>query len=369
MTKVETYIDSFLKNYHNYKEKWNYEDGCVLIGARQMYEATGEQTYFDFIEKYLKQFVTEDGIIANYELEKYNIDSINAGKILFFMYEKTGQEKYRKAIEFIMNQLREHPRCKCGNFFHKEIYPNQIWLDGLYMAQPFYMEYETKYDNKEKYSDIISQFVNVQKFLYDEDKGLCYHAYDEAHEQFWADPKTGCSPNFWLRSMGWYLMALVDTMDAMSQEIYEQYRTLQDIFKKMLHGILQYQDAETGLFYQVIDRSDVEGNYLETSGSAMIGYAICKACRMGIISREKYVPVGKRIVESLISNKLQETEGTFHLTGICHVAGLGPADNPKRDGSVAYYLSEKIVADDSKGSGPFMMAYAQYLQPKKEMND
>lgn len=365
--KVEAFIKEYLLNYKNYKEYWNYEDGCVLLGAKQMYEATGAAVYYEFIEQYLKHFVTENGVIEHYELGKFNIDSINSGKILFFMYEKTGEEKYRKAIEFIMDQLREHPRCSTGNFFHKKIYPNQIWLDGLYMAQPFYMEYETKYDKKEQYNDIVSQFENVQKYLYDKEKGLCYHAYDEAREQFWANKETGCSPNFWLRSMGWYLMALVDVMDQMSVEIFEQYKKLEDIYKLMIKGILQYQDQDSKLFYQVIDRSDVSGNYLETSGSAMVGYSILKACRMGILLKEKYAETGMEIVESLIQNKLTEEDGRLHLTGICHVAGLGPADNPARDGSVEYYLSEKVVSDDSKGVGPFMMAYAQYLQLKKEM--
>lgn len=365
--KAENYIKEYLAGYRNYKDYWNYEDGCVLLGAKQLYEATGEEVYFIFIETYLKHFVMEDGTIAHYQTGKFNIDSINCGKILFFMYEKTGEEKYRKAIETVMDQIRNQPRCECGSFFHKQMYPRQIWLDGLYMAQPFYMEYETKFDKKEQYNDIIRQFENVQQYLYDKEKGLCYHAYDETKEQFWADKETGCSPNFWLRSMGWYLMALVDTMDAMSMEIYEQYRKLQDIFKLVLKGILSYQDQESGLFYQVIDRCDVAENYLETSGSAMVGYAVIKACRMGILLKEKYAQIGMGIVDSLIENKLVEENGKLHLTGICEMAGLGPESNPMRDGSVAYYLSEKIVADDSKGVGPFMMAYAQYLQLAKEM--
>ncbi|MBD5522746.1 MAG: glycosyl hydrolase family 88 [Lachnospiraceae bacterium] len=367
--KAENFIDQYLKGYNNYKKYWNYEDGCVLMGAKKMYDATKDEKYFTFLEEYLKPFVLEDGTITNYQTDKFSIDSINCSKILFFMYDKTGDEKYRKAIEFTMEFLRKHPRCGCGNFIHKQVYPSQIWLDGMYMAQPFYMEYETKYNKKGNYKDIVKQFENVQKYIYDEKKGLCYHAYDEAKEQFWADKTTGCSPNFWLRSMGWYLMALVDVMDKMSIEIYEQYRKIQDIFKLMHKGIMQYQDKETKLFYQVIDRSDVEGNYLETSGSAMIAYAIIKACRLGALSKEKYAASGMEIVESLINYKMIEEGGSLHLTGICSVAGLGPDDRPERDGSVEYYLSEKIVSDDAKGVGPFMMAYGEYLQLKKELED
>lgn len=267
----------------------------------------------------------------------------------------------------MMDQLRKQPRCACGSFFHKGIYPNQIWLDGLYMAQPFYMEYETRYEKKEKYNDIISQFDNVQKFLYNKERALCYHAYDESKEQFWADKKTGCSPNFWLRSMGWFLMALVDTMDSMSFEIFEQYKKLEKMFKQMLGGILQYQDKDSKLFYQVIDRGDTVGNYLETSGSAMIAYSILKGCRMGILLKEKYAYRGGEILNSLMESKLLEKDGVRHLTDICQMAGLGPDNKPSRDGSIEYYLSEKVVDDDPKGVGPLMMAYAQYLQLKKEM--
>lgn len=366
MNKTQKFIDEYLAKYESYKDYWNYEDGCVLIGAKGLYEATGHEGYLNFILEYLSRYISEDGDIINYQKDKFSIDSVNAGKILFFAYDKTGEEKYRKAMEVVMDQLRHQPRCKCGNFFHKALYPGQIWLDGLYMAQPFYMEYTTRFENKEHYNDIINQFLNVQKYLYDEEKGLCYHAFDEERKQFWADKESGCSQNFWLRSMGWYLMALIDTMSVTSIEIYEQYRKLQDIFKLMVKGMLRYADESTGLFYQIIDRDDAEGNYLETSGSAMVGYAILKACRMGVLQKEKYQHIGERIVESLIEYKLSEKENEIHLNDICLMAGLGPENKPSRDGSVGYYLSEPVVCDDAKGVGPFMMAYSQYLMIKKE---
>lgn len=363
--RVEQYLEQYLDAYTNYKPYWNYEDGCVLLGAAQMYEATGGERYVQFLETYLKDLIQEDGTIVNYQVGKNSIDSVNASKILFFMYDRTKEEKYGRAIAFTMEQLQGQPRCECGNFFHKQQYPYQIWLDGLYMAQPFYMAYETRFHSKERYNDILNQFENVRKYLYDEKKGLYYHAYDEKKQQFWCSKQTGCSPNFWLRSMGWYLMALVDVMDAMSFEIYEQYRRYAALFKEAVRGILQYQDPKTGLFYQVIDQGDIEGNYLETSGSAMVAYAILKACRMGILLKEKYAGIGLGILEGLIENKLQEKDGKTELTDICLMAGLGPDSSPWRDGSVAYYLSEKRVSDDAKGVGPFMMAYAQKLMLEK----
>ena len=363
--RVEEFAKEYLKEYQPFKAYWNYEDGCVLMGAKQLYEATGDAFYEEFLMDFVDKFIDEDGTINNFQVGKNSIDNINCSKVLFFLYEKTGNEKYRKAIEFTMNELRKHPRCECGNFFHKAIYPYQIWLDGLYMAQPFYMEYETKFDRKEKYQDIVSQFENAQKYLYDEKKGLCYHAYDEKKAQFWADPQTGRSANFWLRSMGWYLLALVDTMDNMSKEIYESYRVLQDIFQTAIHGILQYQDPEEKLFYQVIDQRGVEGNYLESSGSAMVAYAILKGCRIGALLPEKYLPIGREIFEKLEEKRLREVGGKLHLTWNCSVAGLGPDNNRRRDGSVQYYLSEPITNDDTKGVGAFFMAYAEYLKSKK----
>lgn len=358
------FITVYLERYRNYKDFWNYEDGCVLIGCTQLYKATKDTFYKDFVIGYMEGFVDEDGSIRTFEKEKYNIDSINAGKVLFFLYEETKEEKYRLAIETVMEQLRTHPRTECGNFWHKNIYPNQIWLDGLYMAQPFYMAYETNFHHKEGYNDIINQFENVRKYIYNEEKGLYYHAYDEARIQLWADKNTGLSPNFWLRSMGWYLMALVDTIEVMSIEIFEHYMTLVNLYREAIKGILWYQDKERKLFYQIIDKSDIEGNYLETSGSAMIAYSILKACRLGILKKEKYQTIGEEILEQLTVQKLVEREGSLYLEGICSVAGLGPKE--ERDGSVAYYLSERIVCDDPKGVGALMMAYAAKLSLYQE---
>ncbi|MBR6381841.1 MAG: glycoside hydrolase family 88 protein [Lachnospiraceae bacterium] len=366
MDKVRSYLDAYLRSFRGNHEKWNYEDGCVLLGAQRLYEVTGEEAYADLIVSYLDSYVAEDGTIAHYEKEKYNIDNINTGKSLFFAYDRTGNEKYRKAIELLMDQLRNHPRCESGNFFHKKIYPDQIWLDGLFMAQPFYMAYTTRYEKKEHYADIVSQFVTTDRYLYNPEKGLSYHACDTTKRIFWADPETGCSKNFWLRSIGWYLMALVDTMDLMSEEIYEQYRTLVDLYRKSIKGILQYQDPETGLFYQVVDHPEAEGNYPEASGSAMVACTIFRACKAGILLPEKYLPAAEKIMAGLRDILLKEVDGKTVLTNCCSVAGLGPADNPRRDGTVAYYLSEPVVCDDEKAVGAYMMAVAAQMAFDKE---
>jgi unsaturated rhamnogalacturonyl hydrolase len=361
VNKLDRYVREYIRTYKRYRaDEWCYEDGCIYMGAKCLFEATKDPFYYEFLIKNVGEFVMEDGTIRGYDKEAYNIDNINAGKILFFLYESTGEEKYRRAIELLMDQLRTHPRASCGNFWHKKIYPNQIWLDGLYMAQPFYMEYETKYDKKENYNDIVHQFKNVRQYLFSEEKQLYYHAYDETRTRIWANKETGCSPNFWLRSMGWYLMSLIDTYEKTSEEIYEHYNTYKVLFREAIKGILNYQDPASGLFYQLIDLAEVDGNYLETSGSIMISYAIMKGCRLGVLQAEKYQAIGEGILSSIIDKRIEDKDGRNHLTQICAVAGLGP--NEERDGSVAYYLSEPIKEDDQKAVGPLMMAFSEYLR-------
>ena len=358
---IDAFIRQYLNAYRPYKTYWNYEDGCVLVGCIDLYQASGESLYRDFVLRYLEQVISPDGQITNYPADKYNIDSSNCGKALFFAYDETGDERYKKALDYLMDRLAHHPRCACGNFWHKEIYPEQIWLDGLYMAQPLRVEYDMRFGGKQWAADVAKQFSNVRAYLYDEDKKLYYHACDMLKQQPWANKETGKSPNFWLRSMGWYLMALIDCIDKMDEQLYEHYRVLIDLFREAIAGIRRYADPATGLYYQVIDRADVENNYLETSGSAMILYAMLKGVRLGLLDREDYAAYASAAFESLTREKLrQDGQGLWHLHGICAVAGLGPGE--KRDGSVAYYLSEPVVADDAKGVGPYMMAYAEYLR-------
>lgn len=366
--RFNEYIKYYLDNFKSANpRKWNYEDACILIGAIQIYKATEEPFYKEFVINYLGNYITEDGTIDYYEKEEYNIDSICPGRVLFFAYEETKDEKYKKAMDILYSQLASHPRTKSNNFWHKKIYPNQIWLDGLFMAQPFYMQYETNMGSKGNYVDIINQFKNTREFLYNREKGLYYHGYDEARIQPWADKKTGLSKNFWLRAMGWYVLGIIDTMEETDERIFEYYKDLEALFKEAIKGILAYQDKESNLFYQLIDKRDVKGNYLETSGSAMIAAAILKACRMRVLLPHKYQSIGEEIFQAIIDQKLVKEDGIPTLKDMCAVAGLGPKDT--RDGSVEYYLSEPIVADDYKGTGAMMMAYGQLLLLKKQQGE
>ncbi len=358
--ELQNFFLDYLKRYQPYNSDWSYEDGCVLLGAIELYRVTGNATYRGFVLQYLNRFVNDDGSITNYEQEQYNIDSINTGKTLFFALDETGKDCYQKAIEFHMQRLRDHPRCRCGNFWHKSIYPNQIWLDGLYMAQPLYMAYEMRFGSMVNVCDIIQQFQNVRHYLFCENTQLYYHAYDEARIQQWANPVTGCSSNHWLRSIGWLLMALVDCLGLLDKRLITHYQTLKALFLEAISGILPYRDSRTGLFLQVVNHPEAIDNYAETSGTAMVAYALMKGVAIGVLNEERYLHIGRDMFDKLVRQKLViKSDGTTQLIDICKTAGLGPGAT--RDGSVAYYISEERVANDSKGVGSFMMAAAQWL--------
>lgn len=343
--------------------KWNYIDGCMIYAILKLYEITKEEKYLRFADDFMEWFVQEDGSIRTYHEQEYNLDNVNPGKTLFMLYDLTGKKRYRKGIETIHQQLKHHPRTVEGSFWHKKIYPNQIWLDGLYMAQPFCMEYETRYHGMRGFMDIIQQFLCTRKHLRDEKTGLYYHGYDESRVMFWADPETGCSQNFWTRALGWLVCALTDTLEQMDEQLYYEYRQLSGMLKELIDSILRYQQPG-GMFYQVIDRADAPGNYLETSGTVLIAYGILKAVRLGLLPK-RYRSFGERAFYGTIDRYLRRSEdGRLILGGICLVAGLGGPEN--RDGSLSYYLSEPVVENEAKGIAPLLMAYTEILRGEKE---
>lgn len=204
---LRAYAEQFRKTDRN---MWNYEDGCVLVGLRALYQVTGDAFYFDVLNSFMERYIEPDGTIRRYVAEEYNLDYIQAGCALYTLYDETGESRYRKAIETLEEQLRHQPRTPCGSFWHKGIYPNQVWLDGLYMGLPFHAAYALRFGDAATLDDIMLQFRNARKYLYDGKTGLYYHAWNETKDVFWADPKTGLSQNFWTRAIGWYLMAMAD---------------------------------------------------------------------------------------------------------------------------------------------------------------
>lgn len=334
---------------------WNYIDGCMITALLAMSDITGDARYFDFAESFIDWFVLDDGTIRTYDRKKYNLDDINEGRVLFPLYAKTGKEKYKKAAENLYRQIREQPRTFEGNFWHKAIYPNQVWLDGLYMAQPFYALYETAFGSGDV-SDTLSQIANVRLRMFDETRKLYYHGYDASRTIFWADPVTGCSKNFWLRSIGWFSVALIDLCEILPNGAGRD--RLCEIFNELIAGVSPYADKETGLYWQVVDQGGREGNYLETSGSSMLAYAMLKGARLGVLPKE-YAAKGEKTFRGIVDKYLSFTDGELNLGGICLVAGLGPENNPRRDGSYEYYISEPVVENDAKGVAPFVLCYTE----------
>lgn len=367
--KIDKYIEKLLNNstpdaplwnIENIKlgkpPHWNYIDGCMITALICAGEITGETKYTDFAEKFIDYYVREDGSILGYSMDKFNLDDVNEGRVLFDLYKKTGKEKYKKAIFLLHEQLEKQPRTITGNFWHKQIYPNQIWLDGLYMAQVFYVRFQKEFGGGD-YSDTVSQYKFVRGLMFDEDKKLYYHGCDCSKSAFWADKETGRSKNFWLRAIGWFCISLVDNIDYIDDE--DERKKLSEIFAEAIDGISQYADPETGMFYQVVDQGAREGNYLETSGSSMIAYAMMKGARLGIIDK-KYSDMGKKTFDGICKKYLTVSEdGDLNLGGICLVAGLGPEDRRERDGSYEYYISEPVVENDAKGVAPFVLCYTE----------
>ncbi len=334
---------------------WNYIDGCMITCLLEMARITGEEGYFTFSEQFIDAFIGEDGTIRTFQGEKYNLDDINEGRVLFELYARTGKEKYRLAADRLWAQLEKHPRTFEGSFWHKAIYPNQVWLDGIYMAQPFRALYATTFGNGDV-SDIVAQIRTVRERMRSPETGLYYHGYDASRKAFWADPESGCSRNYWLRSLGWFAVALADLLEIVPEG--EARNELADIFTGLMTSADRYADPETGLYWQVPDQGGRPGNYLETSGSAMMAYAMLKGARLGFLDSE-YAAKGRKTFDGIMGRYLTFTDHGLNLGGICLVAGLGPENNRRRDGSYEYYISEPVVENDAKGVAPFVLAYTE----------
>lgn len=341
-----------------YNGKWSYDYGVILKGFERVWKQTGDQKYFNYIKENMDYFIQEDGSIKGYRLDEYNIDHINNGKMLFVLYQETKEEKYKTAAELLRTQLEKHPRTSEGAFWHKQIYPYQIWLDGLYMGAPFYAEYQTTFANGEGLADIIRQFKVSYQHLLDEETGLLYHAWDEKKVQPWANKETGLSLNFWGRSMGWYVLALVDTLEILPASTPDRDFLVQ-ILEKTLKALVNYQDEASGVWYQVTDKIHEKGNYLEASCSSMYVCAMAKGIRLGVLKRQEWEAQLKKSYQGLLDEFVLLTkEGWVNVNKNCQVAGLGGDD--QRDGTYAYYISEPVICNDQKGLGAFLQAVAEF---------
>lgn len=333
--------------------RWHYEHGLVLRAIEQVWLKTADKQYWQHICNAIDPFIAPDGNIKTYAAGEYNLDQINPGRALFPMYRSTGEDRYKRALYLLREQLRTHPRTSDGGFWHKKIYPRQMWLDGIYMASPFYAEFGKTFGEPAAFDDVAHQISLIEKHTRDPKTGLLYHGWDESKRQRWADPATGHSPQFWGRAMGWYAMALVDVLDCLPAE-HKRREEILDIFKRMMNALVAVQDQPTGLWYQVLDQGARAGNYLEASASCMFVYALAKGVRCHYLptylldsARKGYLGILGNLIEI-------DTRGLVNLNGICSVAGLG--GDPYRDGSYEYYIGEPVVVNDYKGVGAFILA-------------
>jgi len=340
------------RNQPGIPPKWNYEQGVVLEAIEQMWYATGDPKYFRHIQKGMDYWIDEKGNHKDYHLEEYNIDHITPGLAMMTLYRVTGQDKYRKMVELLRSQLKTHPRTNEGGFWHKKIYPYQMWLDGLYMGEPFYAEYSMVF-GEDNWADIVNQFVWMEKHARDEKSGLLYHGWDESKQQQWSDKTTGKSPHVWGRAMGWYAMALVDTLEHFPKD-HPRRGELIAILEREAAAIEKFQDARSGVWWDIIDLGGKEKNYLESSASAMFVYAIAKGVREGYLP-QRYMKAALRGWAGIKKEFIKTgANGATDWEGTVSVSGLG--GKPYRDGSYEYYMSEKLRTNDAKGIGPAIKA-------------
>ncbi|MXV17573.1 glycoside hydrolase family 88/105 protein [Hufsiella ginkgonis] len=333
--------------------KWSYDQGVILEGIDGIWKRTANPEYFRYIQHSMDHYVDKEGNIASYKQEDFNIDNVKNGRSLITLYKVTGQEKYLKAANTLWEQLKKQPRTNEGGFWHKKVYPYQMWLDGLYMGEPFYAEYAALTKNDFVFDDIANQFIYMEKHARDPKTGLLYHGWDESKAQQWADKTTGNSPNFWGRAMGWYGMALVDVLDYFPAE-HPKRKDLIDILTRLTAAIKSVQEVKSGLWYDVLDKPTGKGNYHEASAACMFVYTVSKGVRKGYlpasafpIAQKGYAGINKEFIEV-------RGPGKVNLKGTVSVSGLG--GNPYRDGSYEYYMREKVITNDPKGVGALILA-------------
>ena len=330
---------------------WSYD--VAMLGMAIDRLGNIDPKYSNYMKDYIDCMVDDEGHVARYDMEKYNIDLINPAKNVLALYKRTGEEKYKKALGQFITQMENQPKTEAGGFWHKKRYTNQMWLDGIYMGSPFLAQYAKEF-NAPKWFDVVArQIILIHEKTLDPKTGLLYHAWDESKEQRWSNPKTGQSPNFWSRSMGWYVIAIVDVLNYLPEN-HPQRDSIVQIFQQTCDALLQVRDEESGVWYQVLDQGNREGNYLEGSGTAMYTYAFAKGAKNGYLDK-KYLDIANQVFDDMVKTFIvEDQDGLISMVNICGSCGLG--GTPYRDGSYDYYVNEKIVTNDSKGVAPFIMA-------------
>ncbi len=336
--------------------RWNYENGLILQAVSEASKQHLGGAHDLALRAIADALIEPDGTIVGYRQDEFNLDQINSGKFVFGMWKESGEERFRIAVERLMGQLAFHPRTPSGSFWHKKIYPNQIWLDGLYMFGPFCARYAAEFSRPGFFQDLCAQFFHTRDAMRDRVTGLYYHAMDESRVMDWANPGTGLSPHIWGRAVGWLSMALIDTLDWLPAGHGDR-KAIIAMFRDLMKSVAAVQDG-SGLWFQILDMAGEPGNYLEESASAMFAYALYKGMRVGMLEPAAFAEPAERALAGVKDRFIsRDAEGRIHVGGICKVAGLG--GKPYRDGSYAYYMSEPVVSDDYKGTGPLVLALCE----------
>lgn len=341
------------------KPRWGYTHGLVVKSMLEVWKHTKDSTYYDYAKIYVDSLIDTNGRIKTMKYLSFNIDNINAGKVLFDFYAVTRDKRYKVAMDTLHKQMIEQPRTSEGGFWHKLKYTHQMWLDGIYMASPYLVQYGASFQEPMLFDEVVKQIQLIARKTYDPTTGLYYHGWDESRKQSWANPATGCSSNFWSRSIGWYSAAIVDVLDYLPQET-TGHDNVVHILQDLAKALVKYQDPKSGTWYQVTDQGAHEGNYLESSATSLFVYTLAKAINKGYIGNE-YIKTVQKAFDGMINNFIRlEEDGTYTITNCCSVAGLGGDSKRYRDGSFEYYISEPIIENDPKSVGSFILAAIEY---------
>lgn len=345
---------TYIKSNPDLFDKWSHEYGVIFKAMERLWQKTGDKLYFNYIKRNLDKNIDEEGnIISGYKVEDFKVDSINSGKPLFALYKATGDVRYKKVISTLAQQLTVQPRTKEGVFWHKIIFPYQIFLDGFYMWAPFLAEFAKTFGDLNIFNDITDQMIIAAAHTKDENTRLHYQAWDERKEMFWCNKQTGCSLSFWARANGWFSMALVDVLDFLPKT-HPKRKDIIEIFQSLIKGFVKVQDSNSGLWYQVLDQGNRKGNYIEASASNMIIYSIAKGLRKGYLEKNYRESLNKAY-HGLLTHLVEVDDNNMvSIKGTCKSASLG--DAPNKDSTFEYYISEPAVTDDIKGIGTFILS-------------
>jgi len=333
---------------------WTYEHGMFLNAGFELWKRTGRQEYFDYCKNWLDLFLLPEGTIRAdaYDVTQYRLDDILPGRLCLFMYEETGDVRYKTAAEQLIDHLEHQPKTSEGGYWHKEIYPYQMWLDGIYMADVFSMQYATVFNKPEWYDEAALQIELISKHTRDTITGLMYHGWDESKNKVWADPVTGASPSFWSRAIGWYFMAVADCLEYLPENHKDRTEIL-ILFQDLAASLARYQNEDSKLWYQVTDKGAQPDNWIETSSSAMFAYGFAKGANHGWLDtsyRQRAHDAFKAIVDNYT---WYDDAGNLYLDQTVKVGTLNPKVS---EGDYAYYIGGETRINDYKGLGALLYA-------------